>query len=288
MFSLIQIPEIFQYSFMLRAFAVGIIVAALTASIGMIIVLRNLSMVGDALSHASLAGVAVGLVGGFNPIVGAIGAAVFSAFSIEYLRKVFHHYSEISIAVLLSAGIGLAGNLSGFIKKAANFNSFLFGSIVAISDFEFYLVIGVGVIVLALSYLFYKELFFITFDEEGAVLAGIPVRFINALFTLFTALTIAIAARTVGSLVVSSLLVLPVATALQIARSYRQTSLISHMLSIGYTVIGLIASYYLNLKPGATIVLVSVAGLLLTLAINAVHKKHRRLSELNKTTGGCA
>lgn len=264
------IIEIFRYPFMQRAFVVGILVALLTTCIGMVVVLKRLSMVGDALSHSSLAGVAIGLLGNFNPILGAMGAAVVSAFGIEYLRKAFRRYSEIAIAIVMSAGIGLAGNLSGFVKKAANFNSFLFGSIVAIDDFEFYLVLGIGALVLLLSFLFYKELFYVTFDEEGAVLAGIPVRWINRLFTLLTALTIAVAARTVGSLVISSLLVIPVATALQLGKSYRSTLFVSMGLSVAYTILGLFCSFYWNLKPGATIVLISVVGLLAVLIV----KKH--------------
>lgn len=268
--------QIFSYDFMLRAFVVAILVSLLTTCIGMVMVLKRLSMVGDALSHASLAGVAVGLLGGFNPVVGAMGASVLAAFGIEYLRKIFQKYSEISIAIVLSAGIGLAGNLSGFIGKQANFNSFLFGSIVAISDFEFYFILLVSFLVLALSLLLYKELFYISFDEEGAALAGIPVRWINRLFTLCTALTVALAARTVGSLIVSSLLVLPVATALQFKQSYFRTFCLSALLSVSYSILGLFASFYLNLKPGATIVLISVLVLLLTLSLAKLMDRRRR------------
>lgn len=130
--------EIFEFAFMRRAFLVGIMVGIITPLIGVIVVLRRLSMIGDALSHASLAGVAAGLVSGLNPIVGAVGASVVSAFAIEGVRKAFPRYAEMAIAVILSAGVGIAGILSGFVKNAANFNSFLFGSIVAISDFELF------------------------------------------------------------------------------------------------------------------------------------------------------
>lgn len=272
------IPEIFRYPFMWRALMVGLVVAVLTTCIGLVVVLRRLSMVGDALAHASLAGVAVGLVGGFNPVLGAMGAAVVAAFSIESLRKVFHRYSEISIAIVLSASIGLAGNLSGFLTRASNFNSFLFGSIVAIDDFEFYLVLSIGALAFLLSLLFYKELFSISFDEEAARLQGLPVNWINRMFTLMTALTVAIASRTVGSLVISSLLVLPVATAMQWARSYKMTLVLSMGLSVVYTFLGLTLSFYFPLKPGATIVLLSVLGLICSLA----YQQHRHKIERKK------
>lgn len=259
----IQLPEMLQFGFMQRAFVVGIILALLTSCIGMIVVLKRLSLMGDALSHASLAGVACGLLLQFNPIVGAMGAAVFAGFGIECLRRLFHRYSEIGIAIVLSTGIGFAGILSGFIKQSANFNSFLFGSIVTIEPFEFYLVLGIGISVLILFFVFYKELFYLTFDEEGAALSGLPVRLINWIFTLFTALTIAIAARAVGSLVISSLLVLPVAGALQLHKSFRATCWISMGLSLLYTLLGLTLSYTWNLKPGSTIILLSVLGFLI-------------------------
>ena len=132
---------IFEYAFMRKAFAVGILLAIIVPCIGIIVVLKRLSMIGDALSHSSLAGIAAGLVFNINPILGAIIASLASAFSIEFIRKKLPKYSEMSIAIIMSAGVGLAGVLSGFVKDSAAFNSFLFGSIVAITDFELYMVL---------------------------------------------------------------------------------------------------------------------------------------------------
>ena len=118
--------EILEYDFMRRAFIVGILLAIIIPCIGIVVVLKRLSMISDALSHSSLAGVAAGLILGINPIVGAVITCVVSALSIEVIRKKIPRYSEMSIAIVMSAGIGLAGVLSGFVKSAANFNSFLF------------------------------------------------------------------------------------------------------------------------------------------------------------------
>lgn len=131
---------------------------------------------------------------------------------------------------MLSAGVGLAGVLSGFTKNAANFNSFLFGSIVAISDAELYSVAAVSLLVLLASVLLYKELFSIALDERAARLSGVPVNVVSTIFTMLTAVTVAIAARTVGALIVSSMMVLPVACAMQLARSYRGHGLGIHRL----------------------------------------------------------
>ena len=177
--------EILEYDFMRRAFIVGILLAIIIPCIGIVVVLKRLSMISDALSHSSLAGVAAGLILGINPIVGAVITCVVSALSIEVIRKKIPRYSEMSIAIVMSAGIGLAGVLSGFVKSAANFNSFLFGSIVAISNFELILVIVISCIVIITCILLYKELFFIAFDEQAARIAGVPVKLVNTIFTVF-------------------------------------------------------------------------------------------------------
>lgn len=265
-----KIVEIFSYAFMQRAFIVGILLAIIIPCIGTVVVLKRLSMIGDALSHTSLAGIAAGLLIGINPIIGAIIFCIIAALGIEYIRKKIPKYAELSIAIIMSAGIGLAGVLSGFVKNTANFNSFLFGSIVAISDQEMYIVVGVSIIVL-LSFIFlFKELFYISLDERSARLAGIPVRSINFISTILTAITISIAARTVGALIVSSMMVVPVACGMQLGKSYKQTVIYSTIFAVIFTIIGLFLSYYQELKPGGTIVLVGVVSLLLIIFIKRI------------------
>ena len=258
---------IFEYSFMRRAFAVGILLAIIVPCIGIIVVLKRLSMIGDALSHSSLAGIAAGLVFNINPVLGALIASLISAFSIEFIRKKIPKFSEMSIAIIMSAGVGLAGVLSGFVKDSAAFNSFLFGSIVAISDFELYMVLGISIIVVFAFIFLYKELMYIAFDEQGAKLAGIPVRTVNFIFTILTAFTVSIAARTVGALIVSSMMVVPVACSMRYAKSYKQTVLLSILFAVIFTIIGLTLSYYVGLKPGGTIVLSGVIFLIISMLI---------------------
>lgn len=274
--------DVFQYDFMQRAFIVGILIAIITPCIGVIMVLKRLSMIGDSLSHNSLAGVAAGLIAGVNPVLGAITFSIFAAFGIEKIRKSFPRYSEIAIAVIMSIGIGLAGILSGFVQNSAAFNSFLFGSIVAISDFELAMVVGLSIVVILSVIMLYKELFYMTFDEEAARLAGIPVGVINFVFILLTAITISISARTVGTLVVSSLMVLPVAAALQLAKSYKMTVIYSVIFAFLSTVFGLFISYYADFKPGGTIVLVGVFILIMVL----VYKNLFEVMIIKRTING--
>ena len=256
--------EIFNYGFMQRAFLVGLLLAAVIPCIGMVIVCKRLSMIGDALSHTSLAGVAAGLILGMNPVAAAALACITASLGIEIIRRKLPRYSEMSIAIVMSAGVGLAGVLSGFVKNAANFNSFLFGSIVAISDTEMYLVVGVSAAVLILFLLMYKELFYISLDEQSA---RVPVRLVNFLFTLLIAVTVSVSARTVGALIVSSMMVVPVACAMQFGRNYRQTILWAVGLDMIFMTTGLFAAYYLGLKPGGAIVLSGVAFLILVFTV---------------------
>ena len=265
--------RILQYGFMQRAFLVGILLAVITPCIGITIVLKRMSMIGDALSHASLAGVALGLLLGINPVLGAGVICMIAALGIEGIRKKLPRYAEIAIAIVMSTGIGLAGVLSGFVKNGANFNSFLFGSIVSISKGELLLVCIVSLFVLVMLMLFYRELFYIGFDENAARISGVPVRRINFLFTILTALTVSIASRTVGALIVSSMLVVPVACGMQMGKSYRKTLLYAIVVALFTTIAGLFLSYYAGLKPGGTIVLLEVACFLILVAVKTVKNR---------------
>lgn len=276
---------IFEYAFMQRAFVVGILLAGIIPCIGIVIVLKRLSMVGDALSHTSLAGVAAGLLLNVNPVLGATAACVMAAFGIEAIRKKIPQYAEMSIAIVLSAGVGLAGVLSGFVKSAANFNSFLFGSIVAISDAELVLVALVSVVILSAFMLLYKELFYLALDERAARLAGIPVGVVNTVFTVLTAVTVSIAARTVGALIVSSMMVVPVACGMQFGKSYKQTVWWSIGFAELFTIAGLFLAYYARWKPGGTIILLGVACLLLILVGKALAARLCRAAR-EKNAGG--
>ncbi|HEY8443668.1 MAG TPA: metal ABC transporter permease [Clostridia bacterium] len=268
--------EIFEYVFMRRAFLVGGIVAIVIPCVGVIIVLKRLSMIGDALSHTSLAGVAAGLILNINPVLGAIVVCVAAALGIEGIRKRLPRYSEMSLVIIMSLGIGLAGILSDFVKTPANFESFLFGSIIAITDLELYLISGLGALVIIVFALLYKELFYIAFDERGARLAGVKTGIVDTIFTILTAVAIALAAKIVGALLVSSLIVVPAACSMQVSKSYFQTILYAVLFALGFTIAGLFLSFYQGLKPGSVIILIGVLTFLAILLFKAVYKKLKK------------
>lgn len=263
----------FQLEFMRRAFLVGLMLSVVIPCIGVVMVNKRNSMIGDALSHVSLAGVTIGLIFRVNPIITAIVSCAVASFSIEIMRKYFPKNSDISTAIIMSLGIGLAAVLSDFVKGAANFSSFLFGSIVAISDFEVYLVTIIFFIVLIIFFIMYKALLYISFDEVGARLAGIKVQTVNIIFTFLISLTISIASRTVGVLMVSSLMVVPVACALRLSKSYFQTIIYSVLFGMVFTLSGIVISFYKGLKPGGTMVLTGVITLILIVLFQIIIKK---------------
>ncbi|MDO4569101.1 MAG: metal ABC transporter permease [Planctomycetia bacterium] len=268
--------DIFQYDFIQRAFLVGTFLAIVLPCIGITIVLKRLSMMGETLAHTSLAGVTFGLIMGFNPTLCATIYCAVAALGIEILRKRFPQFAEMAIAVILSAGIGLTAILSSFVKSASNFQSFLFGSIVAVSDFELGLIIGVSALVLASSLLLYKELFYVAFDETAARMAGVPVGLVNFIFTILTAVTVSVAARTVGALIVSSLLVIPVAAAMQLGKSYRGTLIVAVLFSVFTMNAGLYISCLTNTKPGGAVVMLEIGLLLLFMFWNALKRRSRK------------
>jgi len=259
--------DIFSHGYMQRAFVVALVISVITPLIGNIIVLKRLSLIGDALSHSSLAGVAIGLCFGFNPIISAVVLSAVAAVVIEYIRGAFPNYSEMATAIVLSFGVGVAAVFSGFTGNAANFDSFLFGSIIAVSSFDLYTILFLGLIVIVVVSVLFRELFYITFDEEGARLSGIAVKKINIVFTVVTAVVVSVAAKTVGALVISSLMVIPSACAMLISRSYKANVFISVVFAMIFTILGLIVSCVYDLKPGGTIVLIGIAFLIGLLAI---------------------
>lgn len=264
---------IFNYDFMIRSFVVGFLIAIIVPLIGTIVVSKKTSTIGDTLSHTSLAGISIGLIIGINPIVGAIFASLISAFFIEYLRKKFPKSTDIVLAIVMSLGIGIAALLSDFLPGSANLESFLFGSLAAVNSFEVLLVSIMAVIVILIYIKIYSGLVYTVFDENGAALSGVPVKRINFIFTILTALSIAIGSRIVGVLMISSLMVLPVATAMRIAKSFKQTVIISVILGVIYVLSGIVISFYLNLKPGGTIVIIGVIVLIIELIIEKAIKK---------------
>ncbi len=257
--------DLFQYSFVVRGLEAGLIIAVIAPFIGIFLVLRRYSLIADTLAHVSLAGVAIGLLLKINPIITAIISSVGSSFFIERLRVSKKVYGESALALFLSGSLALAIVL---ISLAHGFSvdlfSYLFGSIVTVKQADVYIIAVMGVIVIGVLMLFYKELVYITFDEESAQVSGLPTRFLNALLIILSALTVSLAIPIVGILLISALIVIPVLTALQLKKSFKQTILYAELISVFSVVSGIFVSFYFNLATGGTIVLITILFFILT------------------------
>jgi zinc transport system permease protein len=268
--------SIFSHGFMINAFAAAGFVSVMAPLVGSVIVLRRLAPVGDALSHAALAGVALGLLLGRSPVMAAAGCAVLAGLLTEWLRRVFPHYAELSTSVITALGVGLAAVISGFVKASGGFSLFLFGSIVALQTSE---LIASGVmcaVVAAASALLYRPIMYICFDEEGAAAAGVRTGLINVVFTVLAAVTVSVASRAVGALIVSSLLTIPAALSMFVSGSYFMYIVMSLTFSVVFMFAGIFVSYYANLRPGGAVALIGVAALALGVVIRGLIHYARR------------
>ncbi len=251
--------DLFQYSFIIRGFEAGIIVALIAPIIGIFLVLRRYSLIADTLSHVSLAGVAIGLLLRLNPLVTAIITSVASSVAIERLRLSKKVYGESALAIFLSGSLAVAIVL---ISLSHGFNvdifNYLFGSILTVKQSDVWLIAVLGVAVLLAVVSCYKELVYITFDEESAQVSGVPTKALNLLLIALAALTVSVAIPIVGVLLIAALIVIPVVAALQLKQSFRRTIIIAECISVFSVIVGIIASFYLNTSSGGTIVLISL------------------------------
>lgn len=261
--------EILQYGFIQRGLAAGLIIALIAPLIGIFLVLRRYSLIADTLSHVSFAGVAFGFLIGINPVLTAIIASVLSSVVIEKLRKTQRIYGESALSLFLSGSLAIAIVLislnHGF---NANISNYLFGSILTVQSSDLYLIAGAGIVVVLAIIALYKELVFISFDEEAAQVSGIPVNAINTLFIVLAAVTVALAIPVVGILLISALVVVPVLTAIQFKKGFKQTVFLAEFFSIISVISGIVVSYYLNLSSGGTIVLLALLFFVLSLIWN--------------------
>lgn len=229
-----MIDAILNYEFLQNAFFSGLLIGIIAPLLGVFIVVRRMSLIADALSHVTLAGIAGSLylsqtftvLALINPIYLGIVASVSGSILIERLRTLYKHYEELAIPIIMSGGIGLSAI---FISLASGFNtdimSYLFGSVSAVSRQDLWVVIAITIVVLLFLYTFFKEMFVLSFDEEFAKASGLPAKMIHLLFMVVVALVIAASMRIVGILLVSSLITLPVAASMRIAKGFKQTIL---------------------------------------------------------------
>ncbi|MFH0863719.1 MAG: metal ABC transporter permease [Candidatus Gottesmanbacteria bacterium] len=251
--------EIFQYSFMIRAFLAGLMIAIIAPLIGNFLVVRRFSLIADTLSHVALAGVAIGLLLKTQPLLITIIVTITAAIAIEKLRSSKNIPGEAVLAMFLPGGLALSIVLIGLANGFnANLFSYLFGSITTVTESDLWLTLGLGILTLSTVIYFYKKLLFASFDEESAKVSGISVGFINTILIVLTAITVSLSMRVVGILLIGALMVIPVITGMQLSKSFIQGIYYSLGFAFLAVIVGLFLSYYLNLPAGGAIVLLSL------------------------------
>lgn len=264
--------EIFQYSFMWRAFIAGLIVALIAPLMGNFLLIRRFSMVADTLSHIALIGVGIGLLTNTQPILITVLLTIAAAILIEQIRSQQKIAGETVLAMFLPGGLAISilmiSLANGF---NANLFAYLFGSITTVSNEEIWPILGLGMMVLAVIVLLYRQLLFSSFDEEGAKVDGIRVKLIGFILMTLTAIAVSLSMRVVGALLIGALMVIPSVTSMGIARSFRQSFIYAVGFAMLSVIAGLYAAFYLDLPAGAAIVLFSLA----IFAVVSVGKKRR-------------
>lgn len=253
-----EILDFLQYEFIRRALITGSFIALVCSLLGVLLVLRRFSLIGDGLAHVTFGSVAIGLLLKQHPLYVSIPIVMLSSLGILKLTEKARLYGDAAIGIISSLGIA-GGILIASIAGGFNVDlfSYLFGNILSISKVEVFSSIALSLVVLLIISIFYHEHFSATFDEEFAKVSGINTKKINSLLVLLTGITVVLAMRVVGIMLTSSLLILPAVTALQIARSFKNTMVISSITAILSVMIGISISFMMNLPTGATIVMVN-------------------------------
>jgi zinc transport system permease protein len=264
------IAEIVSYGFIQRALLAGTLIAVLCAVLGVFLVLRRLSLIGDGLAHVTFGSVAVALICRINPVyvtLASVPLVLLSSLGILKLTDKARIYGDAAIGIVSSLGIA-CGVLLASVAGGYNVDlfSYLFGNILSISTTELSISTGLFCVVMLLVALFYNDLFAITFDEDLARSSGIKTDLINRVLVLLTALTVVLAMKVVGIMLISALLILPAVTALQVARGFRVTILISACVAVVSVVVGIFGSFVLNLPTGAAIVIINIVLFMLAFA----------------------
>jgi len=261
-----EVLEYLQYGFIQRALIAGCFVGLLCSCLGVLLVLRRLSLIGDGLAHVTFGSVAIGMVFKIYPLYISIPVVMLSSLGILRLTEKARIYGDAAIGVVSSLGIA-AGIILASVAGGFNVDlfSYLFGNILAVSDTEVVISVVLSLFVLLLIYLYYHELFSITFDEEFARASGVRTGKINAMLVLLTAMTVVLAMNVVGIMLVSALLILPAVTALQLARGFAHAMLIAALTGVCSVVAGVFGSLMLNLPTGAAIVMVNLLFFLVAL-----------------------
>jgi zinc transport system permease protein len=283
-------PEFLQYDFMQRALLAALFVGLAAPAVGVFLVQRRLALMGDGIGHVALTGVALGFLLGTAPVLTAVVVAALGAVVIELVRQHGRTSGDVALALMFYGGIAGGVLLIGLAPDGTNANllSYLFGSLTSVSPADVAITVALSAASLLVLALVGRELFAVCHDEEHAKVAGLPVRTLNLLLAVLAAVTVTVAMRVVGLLLVSALMVVPVATAQQLARGFRATVVTALGLGVAASLVGVSGSFYADTAPGAMIVVVALAGFAVASLVAGLRRRRRPAQALSDVGGGLA
>lgn len=269
--------EMFSYSFIARAFLVGIPVALCAALLGVSLVLKRYSMIGDGLSHVGFGALAVAAALNLAPLEVAIPIVVVAAFLLLRLSENSKIKGDAAIAIISSSALAI-GVIIATLNKGMNtdINSYLFGSILATTEQDAVLSLVLSAVVIVLFVFFYHKIFAVTFDESFARATGTRTNIYNMVIALLTALTIVVGMRIMGTLLISSLIIFPALTSMRLCKTFRSVILCSAVLSVICFVVGMSASFLYETPTGASIVAANIAAFLLFWLASLLRRKIKK------------
>jgi zinc transport system permease protein len=274
--------DLLGLGFMQRAILAAVFTGLAAPAVGTYLVQKRLALMGDGLGHVAVTGVAIGLLTGASPTWTAVVVAVVGAVVIEVIRERGHANGDVALALLFYGGLAggvLITGLAG--QSGARLQQYLFGSITTISVTDVWITMGLAAVVVVVCVGLAPQLFAVAQDQEFARVAGLNIRFYNVLVAVLAAVSVTVAMRTVGLLLVSALMVVPVATAQQLTRSFRTTlaaaMLLGTLASVGGLLLSAYASFHARVAPGPTIVLLALAGFVVAWPLGVFLRSRRRL-----------
>ena len=266
--------QMFMYPFIVRAFVVGILVSLCAALLGVPLVLKRYSMIGDGLSHVSFGALSIALACGWAPLPVSIPVVIAAAIVLLRMTESSPMGADAAIAVASASALAIGVIVTSVTTgMTTDVDSYMFGSILAMDRSDVALSVGLSIAVLVLFGIFYHKLFAITFDESFSRATGVKVGLYNTLLSVLTALTIVLGMRMMGAMLISSLVIVPALSAMRIRKSFRGVVICAGIMSVISFCVGLTLSYLVSTPVGATVVVVNLAVFLLCCAAAAIRKR---------------